>query len=58
VIEPRFADLLRARHDSVLVTLRRDGRPQLSNVDGAPTLPSAVCAQPVGTLLAGSGCVH
>jgi PPOX class probable F420-dependent enzyme len=35
VIEPRFTNLLRERSDGVLVTLRRDGRPQLSNVNYA-----------------------
>jgi PPOX class probable F420-dependent enzyme len=35
VIEPRFTDLLRERSAGVLVTLRRDGRPQLSNVNYA-----------------------
>jgi PPOX class probable F420-dependent enzyme len=35
VIDPRFTDLLRERSDGVLVTLRRDGRPQLSNVNYA-----------------------
>jgi PPOX class probable F420-dependent enzyme len=35
VIEPRFTDLLRERSEGVLVTLRRDGRPQLSNVNYA-----------------------
>lgn len=35
MIEPRFTDLLRERSAGVLVTLRRDGRPQLSNVNYA-----------------------
>jgi PPOX class probable F420-dependent enzyme len=35
VIDPRFTDLLRERSEGVLVTLRRDGRPQLSNVNYA-----------------------
>jgi PPOX class probable F420-dependent enzyme len=35
VIEPRFAELLRERSEGILVTLRRDGRPQLSNVNYA-----------------------
>jgi PPOX class probable F420-dependent enzyme len=35
VIEPRFADLLRERSEGTLVTMRRDARPQLSNVNYA-----------------------
>lgn len=35
MIEQRFAKLLGSRHNGVLVTLRRDGRPQLSNVNYA-----------------------
>jgi PPOX class probable F420-dependent enzyme len=35
MIEPRFADLLRERREGILVTIRRDGRPQLSNVNYA-----------------------
>jgi PPOX class probable F420-dependent enzyme len=35
MIESRFSDLLRQRNEGVLVTLRRDGRPQLSNVNYA-----------------------
>jgi PPOX class probable F420-dependent enzyme len=35
MIEDRFADLLSRRKQGVLVTLRRDGRPQLSNVSYA-----------------------
>jgi PPOX class probable F420-dependent enzyme len=35
VIEPRFADLLRERSEGILVTMRRDARPQLSNVNYA-----------------------
>jgi PPOX class probable F420-dependent enzyme len=35
VIEPRFAELLRERKEGVLVTVRRDARPQLSNVNYA-----------------------
>jgi len=35
VIESRFRDLLRQRNEGILVTLRRDGRPQLSNVNYA-----------------------
>lgn len=35
MIEPRFADLLRERSEGILVTMRRDGRPQLSNVNYA-----------------------
>jgi PPOX class probable F420-dependent enzyme len=33
VIEPRFAELLRERSEGILVTMRRDARPQLSNVN-------------------------
>lgn len=35
MIEPRFADLLRERNEGILITMRRDGRPQLSNVNYA-----------------------
>jgi PPOX class probable F420-dependent enzyme len=35
MIEPRFAALLRERREGVLVTIRRDARPQLSNVNYA-----------------------
>ncbi len=35
MIESRFSDLLRQRKEGILVTLRRDGRPQLSNVNYA-----------------------
>jgi PPOX class probable F420-dependent enzyme len=35
VIEPRFAGLLRERSEGILVTMRRDARPQLSNVNFA-----------------------
>jgi PPOX class probable F420-dependent enzyme len=35
VIEPRFAELLRERSEGILVTMRRDARPQLSNVNYA-----------------------
>jgi PPOX class probable F420-dependent enzyme len=35
MIEPRFAALLGERNAGVLVTIRRDGRPQLSNVNYA-----------------------
>jgi PPOX class probable F420-dependent enzyme len=35
MIESRFSDLLRDRNAGVLVTARRDGRPQLSNVNYA-----------------------
>ena len=35
MIEPRFAGLLAARREGILATLRRDGRPQLSNVNYA-----------------------
>jgi PPOX class probable F420-dependent enzyme len=35
MIESRFSDLLRQRNAGVLVTLRRDGRPQLSSVNYA-----------------------
>ena len=35
MIEPRFAELLRERSEGVLVTMRRDARPQLSNVNYA-----------------------
>jgi PPOX class probable F420-dependent enzyme len=35
VIEPRFAELLRERSEGILVTMRRDVRPQLSNVNYA-----------------------
>jgi PPOX class probable F420-dependent enzyme len=35
VIEPRFAGLLRERSEGILVTMRRDARPQLSNVNYA-----------------------
>jgi PPOX class probable F420-dependent enzyme len=35
VIEPRFAELLRERREGILVTMRRDARPQLSNVNYA-----------------------
>jgi PPOX class probable F420-dependent enzyme len=35
MIEPRFAALLSGSHAGVLVTIRRDGRPQLSNVNYA-----------------------
>jgi len=44
--------------NTVAVRAGPDGvvRPLL--FDGAPTRPSAVCAQPDGTLWVGSGCVH
>lgn len=35
MIEPHFADLLRERSEGILVTMRRDARPQLSNVNYA-----------------------
>lgn len=35
MIEERFAKMLQSGHNGVLVTLRRDGRPQLSNVNYA-----------------------
>ena len=35
MIEGRFAELIAARRQGVLVTLRKDGRPQLSNVNYA-----------------------
>ena len=35
MIEPRFAELLSERKEGVLVTMRRDARPQLSNVNYA-----------------------
>ena len=35
MIEPRFAELLRERSEGILVTMRRDARPQLSNVNYA-----------------------
>jgi PPOX class probable F420-dependent enzyme len=35
VIQPRFAELLRERSEGILVTMRRDARPQLSNVNYA-----------------------
>ena len=35
MIEPRFAELLRTRSEGILVTMRRDARPQLSNVNYA-----------------------
>ncbi len=35
MIEPGFAELLSDRREGVLVTLRRDARPQLSNVNYA-----------------------
>jgi PPOX class probable F420-dependent enzyme len=35
MIEPRFSDLIRQRNEGILVTQRRDGRPQLSNVNYA-----------------------
>jgi PPOX class probable F420-dependent enzyme len=35
VIEPRLAELLRERSEGILVTMRRDARPQLSNVNYA-----------------------
>jgi PPOX class probable F420-dependent enzyme len=35
MIEPRFALLLRQRSEGILVTMRRDARPQLSNVNYA-----------------------
>ena len=35
MIESRFADLISERNEGVLVTARRDGRPQLSNVNYA-----------------------
>jgi PPOX class probable F420-dependent enzyme len=35
VIEPRFTELLRDRSEGALVTMRRDARPQLSNVNYA-----------------------
>jgi PPOX class probable F420-dependent enzyme len=35
VIEPRFAQLLLERREGILVTTRRDARPQLSNVNYA-----------------------
>jgi PPOX class probable F420-dependent enzyme len=35
VIEPRFAELLRERREGILVTMRRNARPQLSNVNYA-----------------------
>ncbi len=35
MIESRFCDLLRQRNEGILVTARRDGRPQLSNVNYA-----------------------
>jgi PPOX class probable F420-dependent enzyme len=35
VIESRFAELLRERSEGILVTIRRDARPQLSNVNYA-----------------------
>jgi PPOX class probable F420-dependent enzyme len=35
VIEPRFAELLGERNEGILVTMRRDARPQLSNVNYA-----------------------
>jgi PPOX class probable F420-dependent enzyme len=35
MIEPRFADLLHERSEGTLVTMRRDARPQLSNVNYA-----------------------
>jgi PPOX class probable F420-dependent enzyme len=35
MIEARFADLLRGRSEGILVTMRRDTRPQLSNVNYA-----------------------
>ncbi len=35
MIEPRFAKLLGERSEGILVTMRRDARPQLSNVNYA-----------------------
>jgi PPOX class probable F420-dependent enzyme len=35
VIEPRFSALLSERSEGILVTMRRDARPQLSNVNYA-----------------------
>ncbi len=35
MIEPRFAELLRERREGILVTMRQNGRPQLSNVNYA-----------------------
>jgi PPOX class probable F420-dependent enzyme len=35
MIESRFTDLIRRRNEGILVTQRRDGRPQLSNVNYA-----------------------
>ncbi len=35
MIESRFAELLRERREGILVTMRRNGRPQLSNVNYA-----------------------
>jgi PPOX class probable F420-dependent enzyme len=35
VIQPRFAELLRERSEGILVTMRGDARPQLSNVNYA-----------------------
>lgn len=35
MIEDRFAELIAAQRQGVLVTLRKDGRPQLSNVNYA-----------------------
>ena len=35
MIEPRFGGLLRERSEGIRVTLRRDARPQLSNVNYA-----------------------
>jgi PPOX class probable F420-dependent enzyme len=42
VIESRFAGLLAGRNAGVLVTLRRDGRPQLSSVNYALARDDAV----------------
>ena len=35
MIEPRFAELLHERSEGILVTMRQDSRPQLSNVNYA-----------------------
>lgn len=35
MIEPRFAELLHERSEGILVTMRRNARPQLSNVNYA-----------------------
>ncbi len=35
MIESRFAELLRERREGILVTMRQNGRPQLSNVNYA-----------------------